>query len=210
MTVVKGNCYLCGNELSKTAMKNHILKEHSAKDGQECRLPKIEGAYDKNYWLYVDVPASSALSTLDSFLRKIWLECCGHMSAFRSQYEDVGMANKIGSFNMGDVLLHEYDFGSTTETLITVIGTVYRKQQRGVRLLARNVPITFSCCKCGSPAELIDTEDYDSENPFYCLKCAEKNDELYELALPVTNSPRMGVCGYTGETDTLAFVPKSR
>lgn len=210
MTVVKGNCYLCGNELGKTAMKNHILKEHSAKDGQECRLLKIEGAYDKNYWLYVDVPASSALSTLDSFLRKIWLECCGHMSAFRSQYEDVGMANKIGSFNMGDVLLHEYDFGSATETLITVIGTVYRKQQRGVRLLARNVPITFSCCKCGSPAELIDTEDYDSENPFYCRKCAEKNDELYELALPVTNSPRMGVCGYTGETDTLAFVPKSR
>lgn len=210
MAAVKGNCYLCGNELGKTAMKNHILKEHSAKDGQECRLLKIEGAYDKNYWLYVDVPASSALSTLDSFLRKIWLECCGHLSAFSSRYEDVGMANKIGSFNAGDVLLHEYDFGSTTETLITVIGTVYRKQQRGVRLLARNVPITFSCCECGSPAELIDTEDYDSENPFYCLKCAEKNDELYELALPVTNSPRMGVCGYTGETDTLAFVPKSR
>lgn len=210
MTVVKGNCYLCGNELGKTAMKNHILKVHSAKDGQECRLLKIEGAYDKNYWLYVDVPASSALSTLDSFLRKIWLECCGHMSAFRSEYEDIGMTNKIGSFNTGDVLLHEYDFGSTTETLITVIGTVYRKQQRGVRLLARNVPLTFSCCECGGPAELIYTEDYDSENPFYCEKCAEKNADLYELSLPITNSPRMGVCGYTGEQDTFAFDPKSR
>ena len=44
MTVVKGNCYLCGNELGKTAMKNHILKEHSAKDGQECRLLNIGGA----------------------------------------------------------------------------------------------------------------------------------------------------------------------
>lgn len=210
MAAVKGNCCLCGNELGKTAMKNHILKEHFAKDGQECRLLKIEGAYDKNYWLYVDVPISSALSTLDGFLRKIWLECCGHMSAFRSQYGNVSMANKIRNFKTGDVLMHEYDFGSTTETLITVIGTVYREQQRGVRLLARNVPITFACCECGSPAELIDTEDHDSENPFYCRKCAEKNDELYELALPITNSPRMGVCGYSGELDTFAFVPKSR
>ena len=206
MAAVKGNCCLCGNELGKTAMKNHILKEHFAKDGQECRLLKIEGAYDKNYWLYVDVPINSALSTLDGFLRKIWLECCGHMSAFGN----VSMANKIRNFKTGDVLLHEYDFGSTTETLITVIGTVYREQQRGVRLLARNVPITFACCECGSPAELIDTEDHDSENPFYCRKCAEKNDELYELALPITNSPRMGVCGYSGELDTFAFVPKSR
>ena len=25
----KGNCYLCGAELGKVAMKNHILKQHS-------------------------------------------------------------------------------------------------------------------------------------------------------------------------------------
>ena len=210
MAALKGNCYLCGNELCKTAMKNHILKEHSEGEGQECRLLKIEGAYDKNYWLYVDISATSTLSTLDSFLRKIWLECCGHMSAFRVGNGNVGMKNKVGIFNAGDVLQHEYDFGSTTETLVTVIGTVYRKQQRGVRLLARNVPKKFICCECGSPAELIDTEDYNSENPFYCEKCAEKNDELYETALPITNSPRMGVCGYSGELDTFAFVPKSR
>lgn len=71
MAVVKGNCYLCRNELGKIAMKKHILKDHSAKDVQECRLLKIEGAYDKNNWLYVDIPTSSALSMLDGFLRKI-------------------------------------------------------------------------------------------------------------------------------------------
>ncbi|MCM1525551.1 MAG: hypothetical protein NC120_13980 [Ruminococcus sp.] len=120
------------------------------------------------------------------------------------------MTNKVGSFDTGDVLLHEYDFGSTTETLITFIGTVYRKQQRGVRLLARNVPMTFACCECGAPAEFIDTEGFDSENPFYCQKCAEKNDELYEMTLPITNSPRMGVCGYSGELDTFTFVPGSK
>jgi len=27
------------------------------------------------------------------------------------------------------------------------------------------------------------------------------------MMLPVTNSPRMGVCGYCGELDTYEFVP---
>ena len=45
----KGNCYLCGAELGKIAMKNHILKSHSGdKSLQKCRLLKVEGAYDKD------------------------------------------------------------------------------------------------------------------------------------------------------------------
>ena len=81
-TISKGRCYLCGAELGKTAMKNHILKVHGAEEGgQECVLLKIEGA-DKNYWLYVDMPVTGSLTSLDSFLRKIWLECCGHLSEF--------------------------------------------------------------------------------------------------------------------------------
>lgn len=84
MAATKGNCYLCGAELGKTAMKNHILKEHNGpEDGQECCLLKIEGADDKDYWLYVDIPVNRTLSALDTFLRKIWLECCGHMSGMR-------------------------------------------------------------------------------------------------------------------------------
>ena len=75
-STAKGNCYLCGAELGKVAMKNHLLKTHSEAAGQECCLLKIEGAYNKNYWLYVDIPISSTLNVLDTFLRKIWLECC--------------------------------------------------------------------------------------------------------------------------------------
>ncbi len=209
MASLKGNCYLCGKELGKAAMKNHIVKEHLAEDGQECRLLKIEGAFCKDYWLYADMPVSSTLSTLDNFLRKIWLECCGHMSAFSGEYGEVSMTRKIGTLNEGEQLLHEYDFGDTTETLITVVGTSYRKQQRGVRLLARNIPMTFTCCKCGKPAELIDTEDFDNPSPFYCISCAKKDEELYEMSLPITNSPRMGVCGYSGELDTYTFDPET-
>ena len=201
----KGNCYLCGAELGKVAMKNHILKHHiGTGEGQECRLLKIEGAYDKDYWLYVDMPVDKTLTALDRFLRKIWLECCGHLS----QFTGAGKSSKLGRFSAGDQFLHEYDMGDTTETLITVIGTTWRPPQREVvRLLARNVPPQFQCKTCKAPADMICVECmWAEENPFYCSDCAQKH-EHEDMMLPVTNSPRMGVCGYDGELDTFQFVP---
>ncbi|MDR2477703.1 MAG: hypothetical protein LBD48_00160, partial [Treponema sp.] len=63
-------CFICGKTLGKAAAKNHIMKEHSS-SGEECVLLKIEGAYDKEYWLYVDVAKKDALEELDDFLRQI-------------------------------------------------------------------------------------------------------------------------------------------
>jgi len=68
-----GNCYLCGAALGKSAMKSHILKLHEDPGGEECYLLKIEGVYNKEYWLYIDVPKKETLSEVDSFLRQIWL-----------------------------------------------------------------------------------------------------------------------------------------
>lgn len=208
MTTSKGNCYLCGAELGKTAMKNHIQKEHNGPaDGQECCLLKIEGVYEKGYWLYIDIPVNRSLTVLDSFLRKIWLECCGHMSGFRG----AGKSTKLSSLEPGYQFIHEYDYGDTTETLITVIGRIKRPPQKGiVRLLSRNVPPQFTCAGCGAPAEYICTEcQYDSDNPFYCARCGEEH-EHGDMLLPVVNSPRMGVCGYCGELDTFEYVPPKK
>lgn len=204
----KGNCYLCGAELGKTAMKNHILKYHSREgEGQECRLLKIEGAYDKDYWLYLDIPVDKTLNALDKFLRKIWLECCGHLS----QFNGAGKSSKMDRFSVGDQFLHEYDMGDTTETLITVAGTTWRATQRGpVRLLARNIPPQFQCKDCGDLASLVCTECLcEGEYPFFCSDCAQKHADV-EFMLPVTNSPRMGVCGYCGELDEYEFVPQEK
>ncbi len=206
--IPKGNCYICGAQLGKQAMKNHIMKVHAFhEDGQICRLLKIEGADDKNYWLYVDVPATCSLSVVDTFLRKIWLDCCGHMSAFfGSGYTQIGKKTKLGEIPVGAKLIHEYDFGSTTECLITVVGdTVREKGKRGVRLLARNIPPEFICGECGAAAEWISPERvYTEGDPFLCDKCSEEFGD--GILLPVTNSPRMGVCGYCGDQDSFIFV----
>ena len=46
-SVTKGNCYLCGAEIGKAAIKNHLLKKHDCEAGQLCAVLKAEGAYDK-------------------------------------------------------------------------------------------------------------------------------------------------------------------
>ena len=207
----KGNCYLCGAQLGKAAMGTHMAKMHGGEGAeQECYVLKIEGAYDKGYWLLVDMPKTASLQSLDGFLRKIWLECCGHMSGFFAPGRDqVGKARKISSLSVGEKLVHEYDFGTTTETLITVVRESTRpKQRESVRLLARNVPPVFACEGCGVAAGAICTEcAWEKDNPFLCEDCAEHH-EHGEMLLAITNSPRMGECGYDGELDVYEFDPQ--
>ena len=211
-TTTTGNCYVCGAELGKTAMKNHLVKEHGKEGTQECCLLKVEGAHDKDYWLFIDVPINKTLSDIDDFLRKIWLECCGHLSEFctpeRRGSIEIEMDRKLKTFAVGDKIIHEYDFGTTTTSLITFMGVIMRStQKRTVRLLARNIPPIFQCRECNATASFICMECiYDSYNPFICAMCSENHDHD-DMLLPVTNSPRMGACGYEGELDVYAYNP---
>jgi len=211
----QGNCYLCGKTLGKTlgktAMKNHVLKEHT--DGpEECFLLKIEGLHAKQYWLYVDIAKDKPLNTLDSFLRKIWLECCGHLSAFHPgsnpyTHTNIGKSRKAGEFSVGDVITHEYDMGSSTHCLITFVGETGRPQQRNaVRLLARNIPPVFECASCGAPADYICQDCvYSSGDPCYCSACIDEHE--HDVFADITNSPRCGECGYDGGLDVYEYTP---
>jgi len=199
---VQGNCFICGKTAAKTAMKNHILKEHNA--GEElCYLIKAEGAYDKDYWLLFSIPMEAALSSIDTFLRNIWCECCGHLSSFRRGGVEYGKARKISSLTVGEGLLYEYDFGSTTEIILAAVSEISRPKQRDkVCLLARNEPQQFKCDTCGAPASVVDSW----ENCLLCGECA-KDVEDESALLPIVNSPRCGVCGYDGAQDRWTFKP---
>ena len=146
--------------------------------------------------------------TLDRFLRDIWLECCGHESAFFvGNYEQLSKNTMVGMLHDGLKLHYEYDFDSTTELTITVVGTLLRpKQRRSVRLLGRNEPIRFLCGKCGKEADWICCEcEWEDQYPYFCDGCMESHP--HDSALPIVNSPRMGVCGYCGEDDVYTFDP---
>ncbi len=91
--VSKGVCRFCDGQFEKSKMSQHLkfCKERKAKlaaaDEQSSEKTRlfhlvVEGHYNPDYWLHIELPADTLLADLDSFLRSIWLECCGHLSAF--------------------------------------------------------------------------------------------------------------------------------
>ena len=169
MAASTGNCFICGKTAGKTAIKNHVLKDHNS-GGESCWLMKAEDAYNRDCWILFTVPLDAALSAVDKFLRQIWCECCGHLSAFRMGGRDLGKARKLSSLDLGDAFMYEYDFGTTTEIVLTIIDEISRaKQREKIQLLARNVPEQELCERCGAPAAVVDSLD----GAFLCDKCAE-------------------------------------
>jgi len=159
--------------------------------------------------MHVAAPVKAPLSKLDAFLRHIWLECCGHMSAFviggirytsspMEEEEERGMATPLSRVvDVGTNLFYEYDFGSTTELGLKVVGFWNQDKPKGaMQLLARNEPPQSICDQCKTqPAMKICIE---CEAAWLCESCAAAHECSEEMFLPVVNSPRVGVCGYTG------------
>lgn len=99
---------------------------------------------------------------------------------------------------------YEYDFGSTTELLITVVEAYPVAADKNIVLLSRNEPPEILCETCGTePAVKICTVCINDKESAFCNKCAKKHAKTCEdfadyAAMPVVNSPRMGVCAYEG------------
>jgi len=165
---------------------------------------RFEAVGERRYWLLIEAKADAKLRQIDALLRQLWLECCGHMSAFHVGRRELAMTSAAAiAFSIGAKLEYEYDFGSTTALTGERVGTRQGSIGRGsVRLLARNQPIAWPCGECAAPATVVCPYCIDDGAGLFCDTHAgvhEHADE--EVYLPVVNSPRMGVCGYTGASD---------
>lgn len=182
----------------------------------------VEGRYLPDYWLHLEMPAKTTLDKLDLYLRDIWLECCGHLSDFTIDGvhydvlagEEVDFMDGLFSFETapmqgtsldsvltkGTRFQHRYDFGSTTHLRLRVTNT-YRGPAtlgQGILLLARNAPPEILCSDCGAQAAWICIECMWQGAGLLCETCREKHVSHSEWFMPIVNSPRTGVCGYTG------------
>jgi hypothetical protein len=326
--VSRGICSFCKGEFEKAKMTQHLkyckqraaeltAEAESASESQKIKLFHIvvEGHYNPQYWMHLEMPASDALEDLDDFLRAIWLECCGHLSEFTiggtsyssepEDYFSFGEAEKVEEeeieeeeeeeeFNVDELLetfppeylnmlpkkflselkkfesidelvtylketlnsipkrgvphsqeewneyraryfqsqileallemvedrslevplekvlkigqkfSYEYDFGSSTDLTLKVLsereGVVQDEDEDTIEILARNIEPVMLCKVCGKPAKFVVGGYFDvEENAFCSKKCVKKSGEDADMLLPVVNSPRVGVCGYTGE-----------
>lgn len=196
------------------AMSRHLKNCHRSSEAPGAQAFHIFAGqkYAKEYWLHLGLLVGSPLSTLDGFLRDLWLECCGHMSAFTINGVTYSDSPKDGfgdrsTHIRADRVLHpgldftyEYDFGSTTALTLKVIAVRECDPKPGVQLLARNDPPQIFCGKCnaGKLATQVCSECGYEAYGWLCDECAETHGCGTEMLLPVVNSPRVGVCGYTG------------
>lgn len=217
-TESRGKCSLCGTPLSKRQILRHL---------SECAYPEgrnvaavVQLRVDvpgTAYWLDVDVKANAPLRELDDFLRNIWLECCGHLSSFEighTRYavvlsDDIfGLEPDERSMNArvsaslppeGSMFTYEYDYGSTTHLRLKVVA--HRKapsRRESVRLLARNDDPVWTCGVCEETATVLCAYCFLEDDAFFCEAHSEDHGCGEDAILPIVNSPRMGVCGYTG------------
>ena len=207
----KGTCVLCKTTVDKSTMTKHLQScmgksQIGEKSIEKAKTPQIffhvlvEGHGLPEYWMYLKVSGGASFRVLDSFLRKTWLECCGHMSAFNVGRDEVSMSKKLeGVLRPGMKLIHEYDFGSTTELLLTVISEFEADMgKKKVEILARNDQPQIKCPHCDNLATRICTECIYEDGGWLCDDCAEDHKCGEDMMLPVVNSPRTGVCGYVG------------
>jgi Plasmid pRiA4b ORF-3-like protein len=226
--ISKGTCAFCHSEFSKSSMSRHLesCKQRTAiqaEAGSHQKAKKtrafhlvVEGYRLPMYWMHLEVSAATTLATLDQFLRDIWLECCGHLSVFRidgfNYYGDAemnaywvvrrkNMQVKLDEvLNAGQKCSYEYDFGSTTELTLKVISEQeVAGKKKAIEILARNNLSVEPCDVCGKPATTVCTQCIYEDKGWLCDACMKDHKCGREMLLPMANSPRAGVCGYTGQ-----------
>jgi hypothetical protein len=204
-----GTCAYCGEVITKRGVSKHLNKCHkwqetlvaaeaSSRPVETLWHLRVQDAYDKDFWLDLEMRGQTPLSRLDDYLRAIWLECWGGTK--------VGKSRKANAaFEPGLVLRHLYDFGTTSETDIKVVGFREGKatSKHPIALLARNLQPEAVCMKCDQPAGWLCLECLDEPGTwFLCNKHMQDHPhEEYGEPIALVNSPRLGMCGYEGPAE---------
>lgn len=217
----KGKCNYCGQEIAKSGVPKHLSacpqrqasveKAERKKAGSERLYHlRVRDAWNNEFWLDLEMRGSAKLEDLDDYLRAIWLECCDHLSQFSVggwRGKEISMNRRVDEiFQPGVELTHIYDFGTSSETLIGVAGVREGKPTtpRPIALMARNLTPESQCIECGKPATALCLECLIEEGKWgaLCDKHAKTHPhDNYDEPIPLVNSPRMGMCGYTGPAE---------
>jgi hypothetical protein len=218
----KGHCTYCKKELSKGGISKHIaacpsLKAAIAKVEQGNGTAetlfhlRVQDTYASDFWLDLEMRGSKSLNDLDSYLRGIWLECCGHMSQF--MIGNGWLGNQIGKqrkiedvFQRSNVLTHIYDMGTSSETLVKAVSTRVGKPltNKPIVLLARNQMPEAQCQQCDQPATHFCEECViEDETSGMLCQTHVKTHAHHNYGEPklLVNSPRLGMCGYCGPAE---------
>ncbi len=215
----KGKCAQCGEICNSIQASKHLLgciegHSHSIPTTLEKYLVRVSWLEQPNlYWMFIALPKDASLAHLDQFLRKTWLECCGHLSEFtingrhyyymshtESGNPSQSMKNKVDQFFSSCLKIdYAYDMGSSTELELEIMGIINTSSLKKITILMKNDPPDFPCESCKKTSEIICSLCSGTT----CANCSEDHscvldEEDTYMLMPLVNSPRAGVCGYEG------------
>jgi hypothetical protein len=215
----KGTCAYCDAVISRSGATRHLaacrerraaVEKADAEAGRRETLLhlRVQDRDDGRFWLDLEMRGRARLEELDDYLRRIWLECCGHLSTFMAgngwRGSEIEIDEPAGRAILPGVkLTHIYDFGTSSYTLVKLVGTRLGAPTtpHPISLLARNVPPDYRCIECEEPAVMFCQECWGEDGVWGTL-CAgharEHPHDDYGEPTPLFNSPRLGLCGYAG------------
>lgn len=209
----KHKCLICKKLFTTTNINNHVstcVNSLAINKKNLSYLLKVSDEFNLGYFMYVLVPTNSKLLVLDDFLKKMWLECCGHLSKFTIngiEYNDFDYGcvdedekcekkdtklSKIKDFNVGMIFTHEYDFGTTTTLQIKVLDKLNTKNL-GLKLLVRNSNPKYKCEGC---KKYNSTKTCVMTGEMFCEECVPEEETSEEPIFNIINSPRQVDCYY--------------
>ena len=204
-------CRLCQRNYTTRGISRHLrscIPQNAQGSGETLHLTVQAGLYQ----MELALQPTCTFGELDRFLRKIWLECCKHISKFVIDGENFRkMKTPIAERSSpGAWFEHVYDAGSSTTLRIkenprqpglfaAILDGCTMPRTPGIRIIARN--LMPELCACGGAAEFITDADWDQvydqvcdddpewESDCFCPKCCPPDrDDLRDLV----NSPRDG------------------
>ena len=120
----QGRCHVCGGDIraddaathAQACLMNHVTGRYRVPDCDEryARSQPIliqVRSEELRHWMVLVVQPTTSLRQLDQFLRRQWLECCGHMSYF--EIGDVRYSACVPG--PGDKLLFDADLADDDE-----------------------------------------------------------------------------------------------
>lgn len=216
-----GICECCGGTVTRAGAARHhaACGEFQAAVARAARSRRridrlfqlrVQDAERGDFWLDLEMRGLAPLAELDAYLRAIWLECCGHLSRFSVggwSGDELPKLRRAGdAFAEHAVLTHIYDFGTESVTRVRVIGVRDGRPltTHAITLLARNVMPAKECADCGGVATHLCMEcviEHEAPGTLCDAHTRTHPHREYGRLLRLVNSPRLGLCGYTGPAE---------
>ncbi|MBN2798323.1 MAG: hypothetical protein JXX28_04185 [Deltaproteobacteria bacterium] len=187
-------------------MSRHLLATLGQGEHTLLSVSSPEGPW----WILAVASPEALLSDLDKLLRETWFEAAGHQSDFTIKgvhFEDSPLSGWMASSRSADVeiesvlptgtvLTYRYDFTNTTHLHGKALGLVNGGNDH-LTILARNDDVAWPCRACDNEANAVCS----ACGAFSCGctdACPACGASLDQVAIPVINSPRMGIGGFRG------------